>query len=63
MYIPCDSSTGFIEQFDGFFQLQDVGLSSLEPRDQSLQALLGRGEVQRTQVIKQPDVIPPAGPL
>ena len=57
MYIPCDPSTGLIEQFDGFFQLRDIDLSSLEPRDKSLQALLGRGEVQRAQVIKQPDVL------
>ena len=56
LYVPVDES-GLIEQFEGYFNLEDVDLASLEPRDRSVQALLGIEGVARTQVIKQPDVL------
>ena len=57
MYIPYDAKTGLIEQFDGFFQLKDVNLSDYEPRDRSIQAVLGTDETNQSQVLKQPDVL------
>jgi kojibiose phosphorylase len=57
MYVPQDPASGLIEQFAGFFQLQDIDLKGLEPRSESLQAILGRAGVQQAQVLKQPDVL------
>ena len=44
-------------EFDGFFQLKDINLSDYEPRDRSIQAVLGMDETNQTQVLKQPDVL------
>lgn len=49
--------SGLIEQFDGYFGLQDVDMARLGPRTTSVQALLGIEGAARTQVIKQPDVL------
>ncbi|HIQ00328.1 TPA: beta-phosphoglucomutase [Candidatus Bipolaricaulota bacterium] len=57
MYVPQDPASGLIEQFEGFFQLEEVNLAELAPRTRSLQALLGREGVQQAQVLKQPDVL------
>jgi len=57
MYIPYDAETGLIEQFEGFFQLKDINLSDYEPRDRSIQAILGIDETNQRQVLKQPDVL------
>lgn len=55
--IPYDEETGLIEQFEGFFELEDLDWSEYEGRQASMQALLGLHGVQKYQVIKQPDVI------
>ncbi len=57
MYIPKDTKTGLIEQFEGFFKLKDINLSSYEPRTRSIQAVLGMDATNQTQVLKQPDVL------
>ena len=57
IYVPFDPATGMIEQFAGYFKCKDVDLPSLEPRTQSVQALLGIEGASATQVIKQPDVL------
>jgi beta-phosphoglucomutase len=57
MYIPDDTETGLIEQFEGFFQLKDINLSDYEPRHRSIQAVLGIAETNQRQVLKQPDVL------
>ncbi|MEH1855624.1 MAG: beta-phosphoglucomutase [Nostoc sp.] len=57
IYIPKDTATGLIEQFEGFFQLKDINLSDYEPRDRSMQAVLGIDETNQRQVLKQPDVL------
>jgi beta-phosphoglucomutase len=57
MYIPDDPETGLIEQFEGFFQLKDIDLNDYEPRDRSIQAVLGIDETNQRQVLKQPDVL------
>jgi trehalose/maltose hydrolase-like predicted phosphorylase len=57
IYIPYDAATGMIEQCDGFFQLQDINLNDYEPRERSIQAVLGISETNQRQVLKQPDVL------
>jgi beta-phosphoglucomutase len=57
MWIPYDSTTGLIEQFEGFFQLKDINLHDYEPRTQSIQGILGIEETNKCQVLKQPDVL------
>jgi trehalose/maltose hydrolase-like predicted phosphorylase len=57
LYIPHDPESGLIEQFEGFFDREDVDLSAYEPRRVSMQVLLGIEGVQRYQVLKQPDVL------
>jgi beta-phosphoglucomutase len=57
IYIPYNAETGLIEQFEGFFQLQDIDLSEYEPRDRSMQAILGIDATNQRQVLKQPDVL------
>jgi kojibiose phosphorylase len=57
IWIPYDSETGLIEQFAGFFQLDDLNLADYEPRTRSLQAILGIEKTNQSQVIKQPDVL------
>jgi trehalose/maltose hydrolase-like predicted phosphorylase len=55
--IPHDPETGLMEQFEGFFDLDDIDLADYEPRSISMQVLLGIEEIQRYQVIKQPDAL------
>ena len=57
MYVPYDPASGLIEQFPGFFKLKDPDLTAMRVSRKSAQALLGENEVQRTQIIKQPDVL------
>ncbi|MDH7473650.1 MAG: glycoside hydrolase family 65 protein [Anaerolineae bacterium] len=57
IYIAQNTETGLMEQFDGFFDLEDLDLTSLEPRTQSVQGLLGIEGAQKVQVLKQPDVL------
>jgi kojibiose phosphorylase len=57
IYIPYDDKTELIEQFEGFFQLQDIDLKEYEPRLRSIQAVLGIDETNQRQVLKQPDVL------
>ncbi|WP_373541132.1 beta-phosphoglucomutase [Chamaesiphon sp.] len=57
MYIPYDPQTLLIEQFEGFFALQDLNLSDYEPRTRSIQSVLGMATTNQSQVIKQPDVL------
>ena len=57
LYLPHDPETGLMEQFDGFFDLEDVDLDDYEPRSQSMQVQLGVEGIQHCQIIKQPDVL------
>jgi trehalose/maltose hydrolase-like predicted phosphorylase len=57
MYTGFDPMTGVFEQFRGYFELEDIDLEELEPRSAPVDVLLGRERVQRSQVIKQPDVV------
>jgi beta-phosphoglucomutase len=57
LYLGYDAETKLFEQFEGFFRLKEVDLRDYEPRDISMQALLGIEGVQEYQIIKQPDVL------
>ncbi len=57
MFVPHDPESGLIEQFEGFFDLEDVNLAEYEPRSRSMQAILGDEVINRRQVLKQPDVL------
>ncbi|MFW9259504.1 glycosyl hydrolase family 65 protein, partial [Nostoc sp. CALU 546] len=52
-----DPLTGLIEQYEGFFQSEDIDLADYEGRDRSMQAILGVDRINKYQVIKQPDVL------
>ncbi|MCC5658881.1 beta-phosphoglucomutase [Nostoc sp. XA010] len=52
-----DSSTELIEQFEGFFQLEDINLADYQGRDRSMQAILSIEKTNKCQVIKQPDIL------
>ena len=49
--------SGLIEQFEGYFQRQDVDLASLEPRSSSVQVIFGIEGANQIQALKQPDVL------
>ncbi|MBN1642437.1 MAG: beta-phosphoglucomutase [Anaerolineae bacterium] len=57
LYVPTDEQRGLIEQFEGFFALEDIDLDDYEPRDRSMQVLLGIEGANRRQVLKQADVL------
>jgi trehalose/maltose hydrolase-like predicted phosphorylase len=48
---------GLIEQFDGFFKLNEVNLADYEPRTRSMHEILGIEGANEFQAIKQPDVL------
>lgn len=54
-----DSESGLMEQFEGYFDLEDADLALLRDprRTRSMQAILGIEETNRNQVLKQPDVL------
>jgi trehalose/maltose hydrolase-like predicted phosphorylase len=57
MYTGYDHETRLFEQFSGFFRLEAVDLAAYEPRDASMSVILGPERTQRSQVIKQADVV------
>jgi beta-phosphoglucomutase len=57
MLVLHDHESDLIEQFEGFFELEDVDLAAYEPRRQSMPAILGLDGVNQRQVIKQADVL------
>ena len=52
-----DPRTGLYEQFDGFFDLDDVVVSRIATTPLPADLVLGRPFVHRSTVIKQPDVL------
>lgn len=56
MHLP-SAPDGLIEQFEGYFQREDVNLARLEPRAISAQAHFGIEGCNQTQILKQPDVL------
>ncbi|OKH40579.1 beta-phosphoglucomutase [[Phormidium ambiguum] IAM M-71] len=57
LWILYDESSALIEQFEGFFDLEDINLEDYEPRTKSIQAILGIEAGNKRQVLKQPDVL------
>jgi len=57
LHILHDSETRLMEQFEGFFELEDIDWQALEPRRQSIQSLLGIERTNQVQVLKQADVL------
>lgn len=51
------SETGILEQFAGFFGLEDIELGRYAGRTASMEAVLGRHRTHRSQVSKQADVV------
>jgi trehalose/maltose hydrolase-like predicted phosphorylase len=52
-----DRSTGLLEQFAGFFALDEIDLAQYAGRTTPMDVVLGRERTQRSQVIKQADVV------
>jgi kojibiose phosphorylase len=46
-----------IEQFRGYFDLEDIDLAAFEQRGAPMDVLLGRERLQHSRIIKQPDVV------
>jgi trehalose/maltose hydrolase-like predicted phosphorylase len=57
LYTGLDLGTGLFEQFRGYFNLEPIDLAACEPRTAPIDVLLGRQRTQRSQVIKQADVV------
>jgi beta-phosphoglucomutase len=57
LWIPTDPARELVEQFEGYFSLKDIDLREYEPRQKSIQSILGLAEVNQWQVLKQPDVL------
>ncbi len=57
LWIPYDSETGMFEQFEGFFDLEDIDLADYEPRSRSMEAIFTLKGTSQRQVLKQPDVL------
>lgn len=51
------TNEGVIEQFRGYFELEPIDLAALAARPAPLDVVLGRERTQRSQVIKQADVV------
>ncbi len=52
-----DPATGLIEQFAGFHQLEKINLERYADRKVPMDVILGHERTQRTQVVKQADVV------
>jgi trehalose/maltose hydrolase-like predicted phosphorylase len=52
-----DPRTGLFEQFAGFFALEEIDLAGYAGRTVPMDVVLGRERTQRSQVIKQADVV------
>ncbi|MEO6351051.1 MAG: hypothetical protein ABIP53_10410, partial [Candidatus Limnocylindrales bacterium] len=57
IYLGARRDDGVVEQFEGYFKLRYVDLSTHTERVDSMQTLLGMKGVVETQIIKQPDVL------
>ncbi len=57
LFTGFDPDSTLFEQFAGFFDLADVDLSRYADRTMPLDVVLGREQTQRSQVVKQADVV------
>jgi trehalose/maltose hydrolase-like predicted phosphorylase len=54
---PFDPATGMVEQFIGYFALEQIGLGAYSGRTVPMEAVLGRDRIKRSQLVKQADVV------
>ncbi|MDQ2765115.1 MAG: glycoside hydrolase family 65 protein, partial [Pseudomonadota bacterium] len=52
-----DPETGLFQQFAGYFALEDIDLTKYAGRTVLMDVVLGRERIQRSQVVKQADVV------
>ncbi len=52
-----DPKTGLFEEFEGYFGLEDIDLAAYAGRSVPMDVVLGRDRTQKSQVIKQADVV------
>jgi trehalose/maltose hydrolase-like predicted phosphorylase len=52
-----DPETGLFEQFSGYFDLEDIDLKNYAGRSVPMDVVLGRERTQKSQVVKQADVV------
>ncbi len=57
MYLPFNPETTLFEQFRGYFNLDQVDLKTYEPRSAAMDVILGHEAIQRTNIVKQADVV------
>jgi trehalose/maltose hydrolase-like predicted phosphorylase len=57
LYKDMQNKEGLIEQFAGYFQLEDIDVEDFEPRTAPLDLILGRQRTESSQVVKQADVV------
>jgi trehalose/maltose hydrolase-like predicted phosphorylase len=57
LVIGYDSRTGLFEQFSGFFKLDPIDLAQYASRATAMDVVLGREQTQRSQVVKQADIV------
>src|SRR5271166_5584083 len=57
LFTGFDPESGLFEQFAGFFELEEVELSRYADRTVPMDVVLGRERTQRSQVVKQADVV------
>jgi trehalose/maltose hydrolase-like predicted phosphorylase len=52
-----DPATGLFEQHRGYYELEAIDLQSYEPRNKTMDVILGWQRLTKTQIIKQADVV------
>ncbi len=52
-----DPKTGLYEEFEGYFKLEDIDLAAYAGRSVPMDIVLGRERTQKSQVVKQADVV------
>ena len=57
MFITFDPQTLLFEQFSGYFNKEPIDLKSFEARSAAMDMILGHEGIQKTNVVKQADVL------
>ncbi|MFY9642742.1 MAG: glycosyl hydrolase family 65 protein [Rhodomicrobium sp.] len=57
MAIGLDPKTGLFEEFEGYFKLEKIDLMAYAGRTVPMDVVLGRERIQKSQVVKQADVV------
>jgi kojibiose phosphorylase len=57
VYIPEPDKDGIVEQFEGFFALEDVDFNEYSDRELSMQQIFGIEGCQKVKALKQADVV------